>query len=163
MLTVDVDVLDLGESFDARDLAKKAEEAALIFDGGEKVDPPEQSVLRALNSGLRNFLTGEYAVEEPEGAVGYAAVQEWVEFAADIAYAYKRLSDDGYTMFYLPEEIGDVLEAQAEELGLFENMPSYIQNAINWRKIEDYILSIGTVDEMWISGQTYLTGVRLPS
>lgn len=155
-------VLELGEYFDVRDVAKKAREAASMFDGGEAVTGDEATILLVLNAGLANFLTGEYKAEEPEiGMEGEDAVDAWVEFANEIAHAFERLSDLGYTTFHEQDNLGNVLEEQAEEFGYLENLPSFLQNAINWTRVEEYVKSTGTLVEMFIDGETYISNVSL--
>jgi hypothetical protein len=155
------EVLELGEFFDVRDLAEKAREAASMFDGGEEVRDEERTVLLVLNAGLANFLTGEYKAEEPEGTTGEEAVTAWVEFAHDIAHSYERLSDEGYTTFHEEDNVGNVLQEQAEEHELFKKVPHYIENAVNWQRVEEYIKSTGTLAEMYIDGETYVSNVYL--
>lgn len=156
------DVLELEDSFDARDLAKKAREAAAEFAGEESVADEERSVLLLLNAGLSNFLTSEYAQQEPEvGTEGEEAVEAWGEFATEIAYSYDRIADDGYMMFHHEDTLADVLSSQAEELEVLKNLPAYIENAINWDKVRQYIVSTGGTAEMFIDGETYVSNVYL--
>ena len=155
-------VLELGEYFDVRDMAKKAREAASMFDGGEAVTGEEATTLLVLNAGLANFLTGEFKIEEPDtGMEGEDAVDAWTEFAADIAHSYERLSDLGYTTFHEEDNLANVLEEQAEEFGYLENLPAFLQNAINWTRVEEYVKSTGTLVEMFIDGETYVSNVSL--
>lgn len=155
------EVLELGEYFDVRDVAKQAREAASMFDGGDEVTPEERTVLLVLNAGLANFLTGEYKAEEPDGTSGEEAVTAWVEFAHDIAHSYERLSDEGYTTFHEQDNLANVLEEQAEEFGYLAKLPAYLQNAINWTRVEEYVKSTGTLVEMFIDGETYVSNVSL--
>lgn len=155
-------ILELGEYFDVRDMATKAREAASMFDGGEEVTPDERNVLLVLNAGLANFLTGEYKAEEPEsGTIGTEAVSEWVEFAHDISYSYDHLSDIGYTTFHEQDNLASVLEEQAEDFGYLANLPAFLQNAINWTRVEEYVKSTGTLVEMSIDGEIYVSNVSL--
>lgn len=156
------DVLELGEYFDVRDMAKKAREAASMFDGGDAVGEEEATTLLVLNAGLTNFLTGEYKAEEPEGGKeGEEAVTAWVEFAYDIAHSYERLSDEGYTTFHEKDNVAEVLKEQAEEHGIFKNLPAYIENAINWEYVTQYLESAGGFVEMFIDGEVYVSNVYL--
>jgi hypothetical protein len=155
------EVLELGEFFDVRDMATKAREAASMFDGAEEVSDEERTILLVLNAGLTNFLTGEYKAEEPEGTKGEEAVTAWVEFAHDIAASYERLSDEGYTTFHEKDNVTEVLKEQAEENGVFENLPSYIESAINWQFVEQALSSRGHFVEMFIDGEVYVSNVYL--
>ena len=155
------EILKLDESFDARDLAKKAVQTALLFDGGEQVDEDEQEILRTLNEGLASFLSGEYKAEEPEETEGYEAVQAWVDFASEISDSYKNLADAGYVAFHEEDTIGDVLAAQAQELGMVKTLPAYIQDAIDWGRVEEYLRSAGGIYEIKIDGELYVTGIYL--
>ena len=155
-------VLELGEYFDARDLAKKAREAASMFDGGDSVGGEEATTLLVLNAGLENFLTGEYKAEEPEGGTeGEEAADNWVDFANTIADGYERLADEGYIVFHEEGNIANVLHEQAEENDVLAKLPSYIENAINWTRVEEYIKSTGALAEMFIDGETYVSNVYL--
>lgn len=156
------DVLELGEYFDVRDMAKKAREAASMFDGGDAVGGEEATTLLILNAGLANFLTGEYKAEEPEGGTeGEDAADKWIEFAKEIADSYERLSDEGYTIFHEKDNIAEVLKEQAEEHQIFENLPHYIENAINWAYVTQYLESAGGFVEMFIDGEVYVSNVYL--
>lgn len=155
------DVLELGEYFDVRDMATKAREAASMFDGGEEVGDDERSLLLVLNAGLTNFLTGEYKAVEPEGTTGEEAVEAWVEFAYDIAHSYERLSDEGYTTFHEKDNVPEVLKEQAEENSVITSLPSYVQSAINWEYVNQYLDSTGAFVEMFIDGEVYVSNVYL--
>lgn len=153
------DVLELGEFFDVRDMAAKAREAASMFDGADEVTADERTVLLVLNAGLTNFLTGEHKAVEPEGTTGEEAVAAWVEFANDIAYSYERLSDEGYTTFHEKDNVPEVLKEQAEENSVFDKLPAYMQNAVNWEYVTQ-ALSHNFV-EMFIDGEIYVSDVYL--
>jgi len=155
------EVLELEEHFDVRDMAKKALEAASMFDGGEEVPHEERTILLVLNAGLSNFLTGEYRVEEPEGTEGEEAVTAWVEFANDIADSYERLSDVGYTTFHVLDNVSEVLKEQAEEQPAFADLPFYIQSAVNWEYVTQAVSSSGNFVEMFIDGEVYVSNVYL--
>jgi hypothetical protein len=156
-------VLELGEYFDVRDMAKKARDAASMFDGADAVSGDEATILLVLNAGLENFLTGEYAVAEPEtGMEGEDAVEAWVNFAKDIAYAYEnQLNDEGYTTFHEEGNLGNVLREKAEEYGYLSELPSCIENAIKWTHVEEYVKSTGSLVEMFIDGETYVSNVSI--
>lgn len=155
-------ILELGEFFDVRDMAAKAREAASMFDGGDAVGGDEATTLLILNAGLANFLTGEYKAEEPEGGTeGEAAADAWVVFANDIADSYERLSDEGYTTFHEKDNVAEVLKEQAEEHQIFRKLPAYIENAINWAYVTQYLESAGGFVEMFIDGEVYVSNVYL--
>lgn len=155
-------VLELGEFFDVRDMAKKAREAASMFDGGDAVGGDEATALLILNAGLANFLTGEFKAEEPEGGTeGEDAADKWVIFANEIANSYERLSDEGYTTFHEKDNVAEVLKEQAEEHQIFRKLPAYIENAINWAYVTQYLESAGGFVEMFIDGEVYVSNVYL--
>lgn len=155
-------ILELGEFFDVRDMAKKAREAASMFDGGDAVGGDEATTLLILNAGLANFLTGEFKAEEPEGGTeGENAADAWVIFANEIADSYERLSDEGYTTFHEKDNVSEVLKEQAEEHQIFRELPAYIENAINWEYVTQYLESAGGFVEMFIDGEVYVSNVYL--
>lgn len=155
-------ILELGEFFDVRDMAKKAREAASMFDGGDSVGGDEATTLLILNAGLANFLTGEFKAEEPEGGTeGENAADAWVIFANEIADSYERLSDEGYTTFHEKDNVSEVLKEQAEEHQIFRELPAYIENAINWEYVTQYLESAGGFVEMFIDGEVYVSNVYL--
>lgn len=155
-------ILELGEFFDVRDMAKKAREAASMFDGGDAVGGDEATTLLILNAGLANFLTGEFKAEEPEGGTeGENAADAWVIFANEIADSYEQLSDEGYTSFHEKDNVSEVLKEQAEEHQIFRELPAYIENAINWEYVTQYLESAGGFVEMFIDGEVYVSNVYL--
>lgn len=156
------DTLELGDFFDVRDMAKKARETADEFQYMDEVPENLRQVLLILNAGLKNFLTGEYSYEEPEiGTKGEEAANAWVEFGYDIAHSFERISNDGYTTFHAEDNVASVLAEQAEELDVFKKLPSYIENAINWTRVEEHLKSAGGFVEMYIDGETYVSNVYL--
>lgn len=148
-------VLDLESQFHVFDLAEKARDAASAFDGEDEVPATELAILRTLNEGLKNVVGGYLAVPEPAATEGSEAVEEWMSFATDLAFAFDRLTNENCDVFYAEDIVADKLA----ESGEASVLPEYLKGAVNWQKVAENLTH--TFVEMVIDGKTYVSNVGL--
>lgn len=146
--------LNLGKTFKIRMLAAQASELSMKILQNNEPTEEDKNILIILNAGLANFLTGDYAVDEPQP-------DGWAEFGRLIAGQFNSISEQYGSIFH-HESITASILAQQPPLFIFDHLPTFIVDAIDWNKVDRHLKKVNSYFDMFIDGEVYYTGVLVP-
>lgn len=146
--------LNLGKTFDVKTLAAQASALSTKIKDNEKPTEEDRSILIVLNAGLENFLTGDYAVTEPDK-------DGWVEFGNRISEQFKCIGEQYGSTFHHESITADILARTLTPEFIFEPLPDYIIAAINWVEVDKHLKTVNSYYDMFIDGEVYYTGVHV--
>lgn len=145
------EVLGLEEAFSVFDLSSMAREAATLFNSADVIRGEDLQPLQELNNGLKTVVGGYLALDEPVGTEGEDAMQAWVEFAYNVAFAYEQLTnEDCYFFFRL-----DTLPERLERSRFADDLNELFKGAVNWEKVAENLSQQAV--KMVIDGERYIS------